>query len=126
MYTDWLVDWAWAGRLRSWPGINMIDQERLKKLFDVEENKAMVKSSKLKKKQVIKVFSVLDEFGEPILGVTRLAKAIGIVPQAVSRWPDVLNQYMIDAVISAAWRERHEGYPQKLAAIGVKVERRGE
>jgi DNA-binding transcriptional regulator Cro len=69
---------------------------------------------KVKKKQVVEIFG----------SVTELAKAVGVVSQAISRWPDVLQDYHIDAVISAAWREKWKSYLCDLNNIGVKVERR--
>ena len=77
-------------------------------------------AKQLKKKQVIEIFGT----------VTALAKAVGVVPQAISRWPAVLKPYHIDAVISAAWRlqlPRHAASVwvlDRLEAIGVKVDRR--
>jgi len=78
-------------------------------------------AKQLKKKQVIEIFGT----------VTALAKAVGVVPQAISRWPAVLKPYHIDAVISAAWRNINKTKPlcqmwtlDRLELLGVKVDRR--
>ena len=71
-------------------------------------------AKQLKKKQVIEIFGT----------VTALAKAVGVVPQAISRWPAVLKPYHIDAVISAAWRIYGNSHLCALEEIGVKVDRR--
>jgi len=71
-------------------------------------------AKQLKKKQVIEIFGT----------VTALAKAVGVVPQAISRWPTVLKPYHIDAVISAAWRSNDDCCLYDLENIGVKVDRR--
>jgi hypothetical protein len=75
-------------------------------------------AKKIKKADVIEIFGT----------VKNLAEAVGIVSQGISRWPAVLQDYHINEVISAAWREIPSRiiYLQKLQNIGVKVERRGE
>lgn len=45
--------------------------------------------------------------------VTAAAELIGITPSAVSQWPDVLPQALIDRVIAAEWR-RAQGLPAPI------------
>jgi len=71
-------------------------------------------AKQLKKKQVIEIFG----------SVKNLAEAVGIVSQAISRWPDVLQEYHINEVITAAWRTECVDFLNGLQAIGVKVDRR--
>ena len=81
-------------------------------------------AKKIKKLAVIRAFSVMDEKGVPIHGLAILSRAIGCASQNISMWPKVLTDELLSRVISAAWRERHEGYLQKLEDIGVTVDRR--
>jgi len=79
-------------------------------------------AKQLKKKQVIEIFGT----------VTALAKAVGVVPQAISRWPVVLKPYHIDAIVTAVWRIKKKALltheeawlALELKAIGVALERR--
>ena len=79
--------------------------------ISIHINEKSKMSKQIKKKAVIEVFG----------SVTQLAKAVGVVPQAVSRWPKVLKQYHLDLVISAAWRNE---CTEALKEVGVTVERR--
>ena len=81
-------------------------------------------AKKIKKLSVIRAFSVMDDKGNPVHGLARLSRAIGCASQNISMWPKVLTDELLSRVISAAWRERHEGYLEKLEDIGVKVDRR--
>ena len=40
--------------------------------------------------------------------VSSAASVVGITPQAVSSWPDLLPQRLIDRVQAALWRLEHE------------------
>ena len=45
--------------------------------------------------------------------VTTAAHLVGVTPSAVSQWPDVLPQPLIDRVVSALWRVEN-GIPAPL------------
>jgi len=58
------------------------------------QNVTKVTLRAMKKKNVIKLFG----------GTSRVAKAIGIKSQAVSKWPDILTAALSDRVIAACVR----------------------
>lgn len=64
----------------------------------------------------IKKEIAIDMFG----GVVKLARAIGVTPQAISRWPDEIDERLSDRVIAACVRSEMDPAPileaQKEAA----------
>ena len=48
--------------------------------------------------------------------VVKAAEAIGIKPQAISQWPDVLPARLIDRVQAALYRQQIEKSPASTAA----------
>lgn len=52
--------------------------------------------------------------------ISLAAEAIGISYQAVEKWPDTLPDRIADRVIAAIARK--ELPPEKLAALGIKVD----
>jgi len=54
-----------------------------------------------------------------ILGgtVTSAARAVGVSPQAVSLWPDVLSDAIRDRVQAALWRQKQSRYQRKSVPV---------
>lgn len=54
-----------------------------------------------------------------ILGgtVTSAARAVGVSPQAVSLWPDVLTDAIRDRVQAALWRQKQSRYQRKSQPV---------
>ena len=54
-----------------------------------------------------------------ILGgtVTSAARAVGVSPQAVSLWPDVLSDAIRDRVQAALWRQKQIRYQRKSTPV---------
>jgi hypothetical protein len=46
------------------------------------------------------------------------AAAVGITPQAVSGWPDVLPQRIVDRVQAALWRMSNSNQPAPITPDG--------
>ena len=49
--------------------------------------------------------------------VVKAAEAIGIKPQAISQWPDVLHARLIDRVQAALYRAQMEQSPASTAPV---------